>query len=135
MRYSNLFGIVAALCLIASCFLEWVYIDSIKTAINGINTAPTGFGKPGYLHIFFAVIAIILFALPQIAAKRVNVFISAINLAWAFKNILVVTQCQMGECPEKRVGIYAIVFFSVVMIIMSFLPKTPASGTDPLTTS
>ncbi len=127
MRYSNYVGIVAAICLIASCFLDWVFIQSIQASITGVNTAPTGFGKPGYLHIFFATISIVLFALPQIGAKRANVFIAAINLAWSFKNILVITQCQMGECPEKRAGIYAVVFFSVVIIIMAFLPATPST--------
>lgn len=123
MKNSNYIGIIAAIALIGCCFLPWAYIDSIKSTITGLTTEHTTFGKPGVLHIVFSVFSIILFMVPLVWAKGVNVFIGAFNFAWSIRNFLLVTHCELGECPHKRFGIYAIVFTSLVLMIMTMLPK------------
>lgn len=123
MKYSNYFGSAAAVAIIAFCFLPWVYIVSIKTIVTGLNTGVTGFGKPGIIHIFFCAITIILFAIHKIWAIRANLFVVTLNFTWSIRNFLIVTICQMGECPEKRSGIYAIVILSFILFVMGLLPK------------
>jgi hypothetical protein len=124
MKYSNYIGIVAAVALIGLCYVPWVYIQSINVTITGMDTATTHLGKPGLLHIIFSVVAIVLFLVPYVTAKRINIFVAAFNMAWSVRNYLIVTQCQMGECPEKRVGIIAIVALSFILLIMTVIPKT-----------
>ncbi len=123
MRYSNFIGGGASLLLIISCFLPWVYIPLIQTTITGFSAEHTNFGKPGLMHIILTGFATVLFLISSIGAKRVNVFVCALNFSWSLRNYLLVTNCELGECPEKRFGIYAVVILSFIILIMSLLPK------------
>ena len=122
MKYSNRLGVIAAMALIGSCFLPWVYIDSIQTTITGVRAEHTSFGRPGLLHIIFSVFSIILFIIPRIWAKRTNLFIGALNFAWSIRNFLLITQCELGECPHKLLGIYAIIPVAALLLVMTMLP-------------
>jgi uncharacterized membrane protein YuzA (DUF378 family) len=64
-----------------------------------------------------------MFAVPAIWSKRTNVFLGALNLAWAFRNYLLLSSCLMGECPEKKTALFILVGLAIVMQIMSLLPK------------
>lgn len=123
MKYSNYIGVLVALALIASCYVPWVYIESINTTVTGLKAEHTNFGRPGLIHVFMSAIAILLFIIHKIWAKRLNVFIGALNFAWAIRNFLVVTRCELGECPVKKMGIYAVLVLSFFMLLMSMLPK------------
>ena len=123
MKYSNIIGFAAGIALIVTCFLPWVYISSIQTTITGLDSGLTNYGKPGVIHIFLCFFLIIFFLAPKVWAKRTNVVLSSLNFAWAIRNFLVITLCQMGECPEKKLGIYAVIILSVLIMIMAMLPK------------
>jgi phosphatidylserine synthase len=123
MKYSNYIGAVAAVLVIASCFLPWVYIASIQTTVTGLKAPHTNFGMPGLMNILFSVLCICFFLVNNIGAKRANLFFCALNLAWSIRNYLLLSQCQMGECPEKKLGMYAILIFSVAMMVMSLFPN------------
>lgn len=123
MKYTNYLGAMAAVALIVCCFVPWVYIESINTTITGLQAQKTNFGRPGALHIVFAVLAIIFYLVPKVWAKRANLFATTFNFAWAIRNFLLITQCELGECPQKKSGIYAIVFFAFIMLMMAMLPK------------
>src|SRR4051812_41735753 len=114
MKYTNYIGAILSIALIAFCFAPWVYIESIQTTITGVNTGVTNYGRPGIIHIFLSVLSIILFLVPRVWAKRANIFVTAFNFAWSIRNFLLVTQCQMGECPEKKPGIYAVFILSFI---------------------
>lgn len=88
-----------------------------------MQTGATNYGKPAIMHILLAVIASILFFTPRIWAKRTNIFVVTFNLAWAFRNYLLITHCEMGECPDKKFGIYGMMIFSFVMFLMALLPN------------
>ena len=123
MKYSNIIGVLAAIALMVCCFLPWIYIDSIKATITGLHTEPTRFGKPGLLHIIFSSFAIIFFLIPATWAKSVNLFIVTFNFAWSVRNFLLIPQCELGECPQRLLGIYALILFSIIILIMAMLPK------------
>ena len=123
MRYSNFIGLAASVGLIVTCFFPWVYIPSIQTTISGFYADHTNFGKPGLMHVILSAVALLLFSLKKIGAIRFNILLCAFNFAWSLRNILMLTRCELGECPESRPGIYIIVLFSFVMLIMSLLPK------------
>lgn len=129
MKYSNHIGIVAALGLIISCFFPWVYIDTIHANISGFNAENTNFGRPGLITITLSSVSILLFLIQKIWSKRVNLFISAFIVSWSIRNYLLVTQCSMGECPTKKLGIYATLLFSFLILIMSLLPKLEIKNT------
>lgn len=125
MKYSNYIGIIAALAIVAVCFMPWVYIPFIQTTVTGMSADKTNLGRPGLMNIILCIVAVALFIIPQIWAKRINIFMSIFNLAWSVRNFLLITQCELGECPEKKSGIYLLLFLSAVLLLMTFLPPDP----------
>jgi hypothetical protein len=123
MKYSQRIGMIACLALMGICFLPWSYIISKQLTITGFSAAGTDFGKPGLFNFASCIVLLILFALPAIWAKRTNVFVAALNLAWAFRNYLLISTCMMGECPEKKPALYLLILFAVIIQLMTFLPK------------
>jgi hypothetical protein len=49
--------------------------------------------------------------------------LGAFLVAWSFRNFLVLSTCQMGECPQKQWALYGCIIVSVGILIMTFLPK------------
>jgi hypothetical protein len=125
MKYSNYIGVFIAVALIVVCFIPWVYIEAIPTTITGINADKTNFGRPGLMNIVLSTLAIILFILPKIWAKRTNIFVGSINLAWSMRNFLIVTQCELGDCPQKQLGIYLLPVLATALLLMTFIPPDP----------
>jgi hypothetical protein len=126
MKYSNVIGIVAALLLIVLCYAPWVHIPSLNMTLNGVRgrvNADLNFGRQIISYTFFAAFLIWLFLTPRLWAKRVNVFVGALQLGWTIKNFLIFTGCRLGECPEKKYGIYLVLLLSILVFIMTLLPK------------
>ena len=123
MKYSQTIGIVAALAMIALCFLPWSFIASQQLTISGMQAKGTNFGKPGLVNLILCTLMVILFLIPAIWSKRANVFLAALNLAWAFRNYLLLSSCMMGECPEKKPALFIIVALGLIIQVMSFLPR------------
>ncbi len=125
MKYSQIIGVGLCILLISFSFIPWVYIPSIDKNVSGMMTEGTNFGKPAIINIFFTIISLILFLVPKLWAKRLNLFIAALNLAWTIRNFFVVSSCFAGECPEKQFGLYAVIVLSIGILAMATLPKIP----------
>jgi hypothetical protein len=115
-------GIIAALILIASCFIPWTYYPDIDKTFTGFFSQANAYGKPGKAIIFFSILSIILFIIPKIWAKRFNVLVTAITIAYCVRSYVLFTTCSGGVCPEKKVGIFLIVISSALMIVAALLP-------------
>ena len=115
-------GIIAVLTLIAACFIPWVYIESKLITVTGVSAEGTNFGKPGYLHFIFSFLFILCTFIPRIGAKRVNLIVTGLNLAWAIRNYFVITACAGGDCPEKQAGLWLALIASVVMLLSALFP-------------
>lgn len=123
MKHSQTIGIIATLALVAMCFFPWSYIPSRQITITGFHATGTSFGKPGILTVFLSAVMLVMFLVPAIWSKRTNVLIAALNLAWSFRNYLMVSTCLMGECPEKQPALYLLVALSALIQLMTLLPK------------
>lgn len=122
MRWMKWTGLTAGILLIISCFLTWVVVVSKNIVISGVDASGTSFGKPGYLHLLFVLFFIAFNFIPKVWAKRVNLLVTAFNLAWAGRNYFIITACQGGECPEKHSGIYLLLIASVLMLASAMFP-------------
>ena len=122
MRWMKWIGLISALLLIFSCFFPWVIIISKGITIRGVETTGTNFGKPGYFHLFLSFLFIVFNFIERIWAKRINIFVVAINLAWAIRNYIIISACQGGECPEKKMALYAVVLGSILMLVTALFP-------------
>jgi hypothetical protein len=123
MKYTQTIGIIAALVVLICSFLPWSIVVSEQITISGFDTKGTRFGKPGLFLNFFTIIAIVLFLIPAIWAKRTNIFIGAIVFTWSLRNYILVSTCLMGECPLKQPALYALVVAGGVVMLMTLLPK------------
>ncbi|MEO5945607.1 MAG: hypothetical protein ABIP79_02235 [Chitinophagaceae bacterium] len=115
-------GLTAGILLIIACFTPWVFIASRNITISGVEATGTSFGKPGYFHLLCAFFFLLFHFIPRIWAKRSNLLVAALNMAWAIRNFFVIAACQGGECPEKKIGLYLASFASVVMLITTVFP-------------
>ena len=122
MKYSQLLGCIAVLLLAAICYMPWTFIPEKNIVVTGMSTPGTDYGKPGLMHLVLGVPLILFFLIPKIWAKRANVFITAINLAWSIRNYILLSTCYMGECPEKKAGLFIAILLCFFILIMSFLP-------------
>ena len=123
MKYTKWIGLLAAIIVIAVCYMPWVYIQSVQLEIAGMfASGKHNFGKPGLMNIFCSAVAGLLFVLPQIWAKRTNIFFCGFNIAWSVRNYLLLSRCYGGECPEKKAALYVLLAASAVMLLMSFMP-------------
>lgn len=125
MRWMKWMGLAAAALLIVACFRPWVVIRSLTITVSGVEASGTNFGKPGYLHFILLLFFIPFSLLPKIWAKRFNLLVVALNLAWAFRNFVLISQCRAGECPEKQAGLYLMMLASVLMLVAALFPHMP----------
>ena len=130
MRWMKWLGVLAALLLVMSCFMEWVFIVSKKITVTGVESTGTDFGKPGALHLVLCGLFIVFSLIPRVWAKRANVPVAALNMGWAIRNYLLISGCSGGECPEKQFALYLLMICSLVMLIASWFPdvKLPQSN-------
>ena len=122
MRWMKWIGLAAVVLLIISCFSTWVVIHSKNIIVSGVDATGVGLGKPGYLHFFFSIFFIVFTLIPRIWAKRVNLLVTAMNLAWAVRNYFIISACRGGDCPEKHNGIYLIFLASLLMLVSALFP-------------
>jgi hypothetical protein len=122
MKYSNWIGVAAAVLLMISCNLAWTYHPDLNETFTGFFSEKNIYGKPGKLLSFFAAVAIVLFLIPRVWAKRGNLFLCAVALAYAIKSFILFSGCYRGICPEKRTGLWLMLFSTIVMLAAAILP-------------
>ena len=128
MRWMKWIGIAAAVLLIISCFAPWVIIESKNITVSGIDATGTTFGKPGYFHFIMVFFFLLFSYLSKLWAKRANLIIGALNVAWAIRNYFLISACRGGDCPEKKIGLLMIMLASVVMLIAALFPDMKLLG-------
>lgn len=116
-------GLLAAMALVTGCFFPWVFIESKNITVTGIESAGTNFGKPAYFHFFLAAFFLVFNFTPRIWAKRANLLVTAINIAWAARNYFLISACSGGECPQKKIALYVVLISSFVMLVAALMPK------------
>jgi hypothetical protein len=117
MQFIKPIGFLAAVTVLIACFLPWVYIESPDITVTGLSAKGTTYGKPGLLHLVFTFVYLVLFAIPRVWSRRLNLLFTAFNFAWAVRNFLLITTCSGGECPVKKAGLYLILAGSAIMLI------------------
>lgn len=129
MRYLKWIGLAAALLLIVSCFTPWVIIASKQITVSGVESAGTNFGKPGYINLVMAALFIPLTLIPRVWAKRLNLAVVAVNLAWTARNYFVLGTCSGGECPDRQTGLYLLVLATLLMLVSALFPDMEVKQT------
>ncbi|NTS40273.1 hypothetical protein HRG84_05090 [Flavisolibacter sp. BT320] len=119
--------ILVAAALIASCFMPWMTIESKGLTISGVDTTGTSFGKPAYFHFFWTGLFLAFFVVNRVWSRRAAMVCSAFNLAWAFRNFMLLPACQLGDCPVRLTGLY-ILFGSALLLFVTGLLAPVKNG-------
>lgn len=122
MRFMKWIGLLAAAVLTVACFFPWTFIASKNIVVSGVDATGTSFGKPGYFHFIMVIIFIFFNFTPRVWAKRSNLLIAALNLAWAVRNYIIISSCYMGDCPEKKLALFLVIPASVLMLVAAMFP-------------
>jgi hypothetical protein len=115
-------GLFAVILLIVACFLPWVIIPSKNILVSGVESTGTNFGKPGYTHFVLSFFFIIFHFIPKLWAKRSNLLVVALNIAWAIRNYFIISMCREGDCPEKQIGLWLVLLASILILIAALFP-------------
>lgn len=122
MKYSQYIGVIAAIILVVSCFMPWAYYPDLQKEFTGFFSEQNHYGRPGIFFSGVAIIASALFLIPKVWAKRWNLLFGAITVAYAVKSFVLFSSCYNTICPERRIGIWVMLFASIVLLVMTFLP-------------
>jgi hypothetical protein len=114
-------GWAAAITLIISCFIPWVYVPWVNFTATGMDAGPK-FRSPGYGHLFLVLFFILFTVIQRVWAKRSNLLVTALNTGWAVRNFLLIGACSSGECPVRKLGIWLVLISSVLMLVASLFP-------------
>ena len=122
MRYMKWLGLSSALFLLFACFIPWVFIESRNITVSGVEATGTNFGKPGYFHFVLTAFFLVCTFVQRIWAKRLNLFITAMNLGWALRNFFIISACRGGDCPLKKTGLWLMLLGSLLMLVSALFP-------------
>lgn len=122
MRFSQWIGILACLTLIVSGFTNWAWYPDLHKYFTGFFTYENRYGKPGKVFIYLTSVAIIFFLIPKIWAKRWNVLVGTIIVAFAIRSFIVFSSCYRATCPVKQPGIWVMLFSAFVVLLCALLP-------------
>jgi hypothetical protein len=129
-------GIAACITLIISCFLPWAYFadnhiaNEAEKTFTGFFSYQHKYGKPGKFLVFFTACILVFTFLQKVWAKRTNLFLGGILLAYAVKSYILYTSCYMAYCPEKKLGVYMMLFSAVVIFIAAVFPNMKLSAKE-----
>ena len=123
MKYSKYIGIVAALLMVAACFMPWTFYPDLGKTFNGFFSQENAYGKPGILLSILAGINIMLFLVPRVWAKYWNIFFSAICFTYAIKSFVLFAGCYPKGCPEKLIGIWLMMAGASLLLLAALFPE------------
>ena len=125
MKYSQWIGIAAALGLVAACYMPWAYFPDLGKEFTGFFSEQNRYGRPGRLLTVFSLAMMLLFLIPRVWAKRINMLVAAITIAFAIRSFLLFTACYRGICPEKRIGVFLVLLAAAITLLAALLPDLP----------
>jgi hypothetical protein len=116
-------GITACVVLIISCFMPWTFHADVNKEFTGFFSEQNKYGKPGKFLILFSTVILVFMLLPKLWAKRANLFLGAMLVAYAVKSYILYTSCYMAYCPEKKTGVFIMLFSSIFIFICTTIPN------------
>ncbi len=119
MSRNVIIGLIAVAIVIICAFLPWITVraDEGLRTYTGLQSEGSSFGEPGKLNIFMAALTGILFLIPKDWAPKANLFTSAFLAAWTFRNMLLYSRCEMGICPDQKIGLWLSMLAAIVAFI------------------
>jgi len=122
-KYSKWLTLAAAVLLILSCFMDWAYYPDIQKSFTGWFSEKNVYGKPGKWLTVMACFAVIAQFLPYLFLKRTNLFLMALNTAYAFFTVVKYTRSYGITNPTAQLGIYLMLISAILLLITAMFPS------------
>ncbi len=122
MKYYKTIGLSACVLLIISCFLPWTYYADINKNFTGFYTEKNMYGKPAMFFVFIAIVSALLIYADKLWAKRTLIFLVALSIGYLIKTYVLYTSCYNAYCPEKRYGLYVLIFSTLLLTAVAVFP-------------
>ncbi len=103
--------------------MPWTFHADVGKDFTGFYSEQNKYGRPGKFIIIFTAVILAFMLLPKLWAKRTNLFLCAMLVAYAVKTYILYTSCYMAYCPEKKAGVFLMLFSAVVIFIAALLPN------------
>ena len=115
--------------LTAACFMPWTYHADLGRHFTGFFTEANSYGRPGIFLLSVGGVVALCSLLPSPIAKWCGLAFSCLLFAFAIKTFLKFGSCYMGYCPEKKTGLFLMLFSTAVLLAASLFPKGRLMGT------
>jgi hypothetical protein len=118
----NIVGIIAVLLFLFICYQQWVFVAPRNWSIGGMHVPVDKdyrFGRPAMLSVILSAMQLVLFLIPAVWSKRVNVYICMLSIGWSIRGFLLLTRCEAGYCPEKLWPIYVYPLLAVAIMLIN----------------
>jgi hypothetical protein len=129
MKKAHFIGSLACAAIVVLIFQPWVYIPSVKLWVSGWSAEGTDFGKPGLVPLVFSATMFFLFLLPAVWAKVTTIVLSTLQVAWMFRNYILLTTSFIGEMPEKQWALILLIPLTLLVLVMSLLSRSASIKT------
>lgn len=133
-KYSKWLTLIAAVALILSCFTDWAFYPDIQKSFTGWFSEKNVYGKPGKWLTVMSIFAVIAQFLPYLFLKRTNLFLMALNTAYAFFTFVKYTRSYGITQPTAQWGIYLMLGASLLLLLTAMFPsgqlRSKGSGTS-----
>ena len=122
VRYSKWISLFAFVLLLVACFMPWTYHADVGQSFNGFYSEKNLYGKPAKLILVLAGITTLCSFIKVLWLKRTALLVGGLNVAYGIKNFLLFGSCYLGYCPEKKAGLFLMLFATIVVFLMTFFP-------------
>lgn len=102
--------------------MPWAYYPDLRENFNGFYSKNNMYGRPGRVFMVLAFIATVFYIIPRVWAKRWNMLVCGIIVAYSIKTFIVFSSCYHGICPEKLAGLWLVPGAALLMMIMALVP-------------
>ena len=131
-KFAHITGVLTCIAIITACFMPWTYYQSIQQTFTGFNVVPfpTGnyYGKAGIPISIITGLILLLIFIPRIWAKRTNLFLAGILVAYTIRTYIIFTSALFDGEVQKFAGIYLVIIFSIVILITTLFPNVQTNG-------
>ena len=125
-RIANIAGIISCILIIIACFLPWTHYNSINETFTGFRVSRFAggnyYGRAGLIITFIAGIILIFSFVPRIWAKRINLFLAALLVAYTIRTYIIFTSAMFEGEVDKKIGIYLIVLLAPIILVSTVFP-------------
>jgi hypothetical protein len=122
-KYSPWFALVFFGLLVLACFLPWTFHEDIGKNFTGFFSEKNIYGKPGKFLVIAGGLTTLIAFVKIVWLKRVALFLSAINVAYAVTAFIRFGSCYDGYCPERKFGLFLMLVTTIALLVISMLPK------------